>query len=111
MFYQIIDLISNPSYTRITELCQLMTWHQTIDHATMGIVSEEDEKVAAIKEALRTKARADVRADATKERTRQELRETILEAARLGLGPAEITKLIGHRYSEGHVSRMILGKA
>jgi len=62
-------------------------------------------------DALRKAAKADKRADAAKERTRAALRAAILEAASLGLGPAEIRRLIDYRLSEGHVSRVILGKA
>lgn len=71
----------------------------------------QEEKVAAVKERLRKAAKADERVDAAKERTRQELRSAILEAAALGLGPAEVTRDIGHHLTEGHVSRMIKGKA
>lgn len=67
--------------------------------------------MAAVKERLRKAAKADQRADTTKERTRKELRDAILEAAALGLGPAEVTKDIAHHLSEGHVSRMIKGTA
>lgn len=88
-----------------------MTWHQTSGHATMGFVSTKEEQVAAVKTRLKKAVRADKRADLTKERTRAELREAIREAGRLGLGPAEVTKDIDHHYSEGHVSRTILGNA
>lgn len=71
----------------------------------------EEEKVAAIKERLRKAAQADKRIDTAKDRTRKELREAILEAAALGLGPAEVARDIGHHLSEGHVARMIKGTA
>ena len=65
----------------------------------------------AIAEGLRKAARANRRADRAAERARRALRETILEASRQGMGPAEITKAIGHAYTAAHVSRMIHGKA
>jgi hypothetical protein len=64
-----------------------------------------------ITEGLRHAARVNRRADRAAERARRALRETILEAARQGMGPAEITKAIGHAYTTAHVSRMIHGKA
>jgi hypothetical protein len=61
--------------------------------------------------ALGAAARADKRADTTKERTAQSLRETILAAADAGMKPSEIRDAIERRYSDGHLSRMIHGKA
>lgn len=71
----------------------------------------QEEKVTAVKERLRKATKADMRADAAKDRTRRELRDAILEAAALGLGPAEVTRDISHHLTEGHVSRMIKGNA
>lgn len=62
-------------------------------------------------ESLRKAARADKRADTTKERTAQNLRETILAAAAAGMKPSEIRDAIERHYSDGHLSRMIHGKA
>jgi predicted GIY-YIG superfamily endonuclease len=66
---------------------------------------------AQLRSRLRQAARAAARAAAAKERTRAHLREAVLEAARLGLGPAEISRIIDYQLSEGHVSRVIKGKA
>lgn len=60
---------------------------------------------------LRQAAKANVRATASAERTRLKLRELILKASADGMGTAEITKAIEHRYAEAHVSRMVHGKA
>lgn len=60
---------------------------------------------------LKRAARANKRAAAAAERTRIQLRELILKASADGMGTAEITKAIEHRYAEAHVSRMIHGKA
>lgn len=61
--------------------------------------------------ALRKAARADKRADQTKERTSTELRSIITEAAGKGMKPSEIMQAIERHYSEGHLSRVIHGKA
>lgn len=65
----------------------------------------------AVAEGLRQASRVNRRTDRAAERARQRLRETILEAASKGMGPAEITKAIGHAYTTAYVSRMIHGKA
>jgi hypothetical protein len=62
-------------------------------------------------EGLRTAVRAYRRASAAQERARLTLRQAILDEAAAGRGPAEITRLIDHEYTEKHVSRIILGKA
>lgn len=60
---------------------------------------------------LKKAARANRRANDTAERTRMQLRELILKAAAGGMGTADITKAIEHRYDAAHVSRMVHGKA
>lgn len=62
-------------------------------------------------EALRKAARADKRAETAKERTAQALRETILAASAAGMKPFEIRDAIERHYSDGHLSRLIHGKA
>lgn len=64
-----------------------------------------------MKALLHRASRAAARAEAAKNRTRAKLRATILEAAALGLGPAEICRVIDYHLSEGHVARVIKGKA
>lgn len=61
--------------------------------------------------ALRKAARADKRAEQAKERTTNELRTLITHAADKGLKPSEIMQAIERHYSEGHLSRVIHGKA
>lgn len=65
----------------------------------------------SIAKGLREASRASRRADRAATRSRQRLRETILEAARMGMGPAAITQAIDHAYTTAHVSRMVHGKA
>lgn len=62
-------------------------------------------------DALRRAVRAKRRADAAQEKARLDLRQAILSKHAEGKGPAEITKLIDHEYTEKHVSRIINGKA
>jgi hypothetical protein len=73
-----------------------------------GVTPEEK---AAMTEALKKAAKADRRAETAKERTAQGLREAILAAHQAGMRPSEIRDAIDHRYSEGHLSRLIHGKA
>lgn len=80
-----------------------------VSHANIGGVSPEEK--AEMTEALRKAARADKRAETTKERTAQNLREAIIAAAQSGMKPHEIRDAIERRYSEGHLSRLIHGKA
>lgn len=61
--------------------------------------------------ALRKAARADKRAEQAKERTTNELRTLITNAAGKGMKPSEIMQAIDRHYSEGHLSRVIHGKA
>lgn len=70
-------------------------------------MDEEAEMIAALAKA----ARADKRAEAAKERSRLALRDLILKAATSGMGTTKITRAIEHRYAEGHVSRIVNGKA
>lgn len=70
----------------------------------------EEEKAEMI-EALKRAARADKRADQAKERTTSDLRNLILQASRMGFKPFEIRDAIDRHYSDGHLSRVIHGKA
>ena len=91
---------------------QLEATHEVtsrVGHANMWRVTEEEK--AEMTAALRKAARANKRATAAAEKTRLELRELILKAAAGGIGSADITKAIEHRYDAAHVSRMIHGKA
>jgi len=69
-----------------------------------------DEEAEMIADLIKA-ARADKRAEAAKERARLTLREAILKAAAAGMGTTKITRAIEHRYAEGHVSRIVNGKA
>lgn len=80
-----------------------------VGHANMWRVTEEEK--AEMTAALRKAARANKRANAAAERSRLELRELILRASAAGMGTADITKAIEHRYDAAHVSRMVHGKA
>jgi hypothetical protein len=80
-----------------------------VSHANIGVVSPEEK--AEMTEALRKAARADKRAETAKDRTARRLRETILAAHEAGMKPSEIRDAIDRRYSDGHLSRLIHGKA
>jgi hypothetical protein len=80
-----------------------------ICRANMGDVTPEEK--AAMTETLKKAARADQRAETAKDRTANALRAAILAAHQAGMRPSEIRDAINHRYSEGHLSRLIHGKA
>lgn len=69
------------------------TWH----HDAMDDVRQD----------LVRDGRAHGRAKRAVERTRDKLGETIRRAAREGIGPAEITRLIDHQLTERTVFRII----
>lgn len=73
------------------------TWH----HDGMDDVRDE----------LRRDGQAYGRAKRAADRTREKLGETIQRAADEGVGPAEITRLIGHNLTERTVIRITKGEA
>lgn len=60
-----------------------------------------------LREDLTRDSRALGRADRARERARQRLGETIVRAAAEDIGPAEIRRLIEHRFTEKTISRII----
>ena len=68
-------------------------------------------KTPALDDRLRRTQRKFRRTKQIREKARLALRMVSASAAREGLGPAEITRLIDHEYDVAHVSRIIHGKA
>ncbi len=64
-----------------------------------------------VREELDRDARAYGRATAAQERARAKLGETIRKSYGDDIGPAEITRLIGHRLTEKTVIRIAKGEA
>lgn len=77
----------------------------------MTSASMTPEEEAAMRAALTKAARADKRAVAATQKTRDALRAAILEATAKGMRPNQIMAATERRYTDGHLSRVINGKA